>query len=344
MSISISEPDTKLKTYSKAVALLLENGLCEPAETLMELKGLPIPEPELVLKCVFNEMSFGRINELSFGRVLEISDNPIYNSEHAIKFRESVKFIISRHKISQECMSYGVQSICANYEMYSDLFVLLLAEGLIVDADCIRKIIHTSSLDALNYLVTNNYIPPHFMEQILMVDGEFMPFYQNPNVDFLDKCLQLYCEENPCPTLKINKLLGRFMRWSHDESDSLHKFFDIFEKHSVKIYFTQDTITSFETIWNSHNVIKKLMHIAVTDSDIELNTNNEKIYDELRTYGVNIKYLARRARTPREAYIRKVSDGDTPRSGSPCSSGYITPARSRSPSPKRLYSKYSDDE
>mgnify|MGYP003550166742 FL=1 len=54
MSISTSEPDTKLKTYSKAVALLLENGLCEPAETLMELKGLPIPEPEWVLKCVFN--------------------------------------------------------------------------------------------------------------------------------------------------------------------------------------------------------------------------------------------------------------------------------------------------
>jgi len=264
---------SNLSSYSDAIRNLLIDGFTEPAETLMTLKDLPVPEPEQILFNLIENVTYGDFRKRT-------------------SYIQSVKFLMTKCVFSKQTLTEALQRLCREnkFDIFTEMIDILILGGLdLSDPDNLTAMYTSGSKDILNFTIERGYMTSKFLDQLLMVDGEFMSTVRFCHLDFMERCVELYCMDNPCPpTLKIDNLFNIYQRQFHHQ----FMFADIFERYSIKVHLSQSIIDAIGYAYGStriEEIVNNLMKIMVVDPEVELNTRNQTVCEAFNSHGIKIQ-------------------------------------------------------
>jgi hypothetical protein len=318
-------------SYSQAIVILLKEGLIEPAEMIMDLKNISIPDPD----SVFIELVRKRITDINFDRIFADNDTDQHKNITHQKYHGTMLFILSRCNVSQKSLQTALKMICKRGEnnRMKETLDMLISGGLdLTNEHNVKIIFNSASVEALDYLIDHHYVTLEYLNQLIIIDGEFLPLLQSVwgRFDFIDRCLQIHCIGNPYPILTINKLFINFMaNWTSSYDEDITKFIDAFVKNSVQVYLTQQIIDTFNRLYAGRNPVDELMRIAVAKPDEELSHRRSKICTDFQAHGVTVRFIKITPALVSDDESSSIEEFDSP----------IYVHRSPSISPKKLKKK-----
>src|SRR5580692_2271949 len=147
--------------YSKAIEVLLQEGLIEPAEMIMDLKNLSVPNPNKIFIEIAKTMQGYRY----------IEDDP-YCKNSDQKYFRSMMFILTHSSITQESLRkvLAIECLEKRCSKTKEMLKILVIGGLdLTDTQNIEIIFNSRSLRVLDYIIDNHHVTLEYLN-LLIID------------------------------------------------------------------------------------------------------------------------------------------------------------------------------